>query len=75
MRRVLLYGLALMATMVMSAQAAAPQLINFQSQLADSAGSPVANGNYSVVFIIWNAAVGGVPVWTETQNVAVSGIV
>ena len=44
MRRVLLYGIALMAAMAMSAQAAAPQLINFQSMLADSSGSPVAGG-------------------------------
>ena len=40
-------------------QAAAPQLINFQSLLADSAGSPVADGNYSVVFTIWDAAAAG----------------
>lgn len=50
-------------------------LINFQGRLTDSVGNPVANGNYSVAFRIYDAAAGGSVKWQETQTVAVSGSV
>lgn len=56
-------------TLTPQAVLATPALINFQGALADSGGSPVADGNYSVVFTIWDAASGGTSVWTETQSV------
>ena len=48
-------------------QAAAPQLINYQGRLTDNVGNPVADGSYSVVFTIHDAAVAGTSVWTETH--------
>ncbi|MCI0329607.1 MAG: hypothetical protein L0196_01445, partial [candidate division Zixibacteria bacterium] len=49
--------------------AAVPQLINFQGILRDGNGNPVANGSYSVIFTIYDAASGGTNLWTETQSV------
>lgn len=46
-----------------------PQLINFQGVLKDGSGNPVADGNYSVTFTIYDADVGGNNLWTETQSV------
>ena len=56
-------------TVASASQAAAPQLINYQGLLTDNLGDPVADGSYSVVFTIYDAAVAGTSIWTETQNV------
>ena len=55
---------------ILSAQV--PQLINFQGQLDDANGDP-ANGVFSMVFEIYDAASGGTAVWTETQSVTATG--
>jgi hypothetical protein len=50
-----------------------PAQINYQGQLTDSSGNAVADGTYSIMFNIYNAATGGTALWTETQPaVAVS---
>jgi hypothetical protein len=46
---------------------AAPELINYQSKLMDSAGNPV-NGTVSIVFRIYNQQSGGTTLWQETHN-------
>jgi hypothetical protein len=48
-----------------------PQLVNYQGRLTDG-GSPVADGQYSVKFTIYDQ-IGGSVVWTETQNVTTKG--
>ena len=51
-----------------------PQVIGYQGLLTDAAGSPVADGDYSLTFRIYDAEVGGTELWSETQaTVAVSG--
>lgn len=52
--------------------AAVPSLINYQGRLTNADGTPVSNGNYSVVFTIYDAASGGSSKWTETRSVATS---
>ena len=64
---------ALLALWTIAAGAGAPQLVNFQGILRDGSGNPVANGNYSVTFKIYDAAVGGATLWTESQTVTTSG--
>lgn len=49
--------------------AATPTAINYQGRLTDAAGDPVADGSYSVVFTIYDAATVGDSKWTETQPV------
>ncbi len=46
--------------------------INFQGKLQDNNGLNVANGNYSVVFTLYDASSGGSNLWDETQTVAVA---
>ncbi|MCX6833489.1 MAG: hypothetical protein NT028_15425 [candidate division Zixibacteria bacterium] len=63
--------LAVLALLAFSAQVhgAAPQLINYQGRLKDSGGHPVTSP-MNVTFRIWDAAVSGDPLWTESQAVA-----
>ena len=46
---------------------AAPPLMNFQGRLAKPDGTPVADGNHSVVFSFYTAPMGGSLLWTETD--------
>ena len=46
-----------------------PQMMSYQGKLTDTAGMPVPNGNYSVVFKLYTAPAGGSSFWGETQNV------
>jgi YVTN family beta-propeller protein len=46
---------------------AAPQInnqINYQARLMDSSGFPVADGNYSVIFSLYDASTAGNRLWT-----------
>jgi|GEM_PF-3324481 len=54
------------------AEGAVPKLINFQGILKDGSGNPVTNGSYSVIFTIYDAAVGGSVQWAETTSVTTS---
>lgn len=56
-----------------SALADVPQLINVQSLLSDSAGTPVTDSTYSISFTIYDAASGGTVIWTEVQSVTTTG--
>lgn len=47
---------------------AAPLLMNYQGILADSAGEPVADGDYTVIFKLYIQPTGGSPFWNETQT-------
>jgi hypothetical protein len=55
---------------VPAAEAAAPAKIPLQGVLADSNGLPL-NGNVTVVFALYDQESGGVPLWSESQTVAV----
>ena len=50
-----------------------PRLLNYQGLLTDTAGGPVRDSTYSVVFSLYTAASGGTPFWNETQNVTTRG--
>jgi hypothetical protein len=52
----------------------APALINFQGRLTNPAGSPVADGFYTVTVSLWDAATNGSQKWSQTlTNVPVKG--
>lgn len=42
--------------------------INFQGKLVNTNGTNVANGNYSIVFSIYDVSSGGTALWSETQS-------
>jgi len=50
------------------AQTPAPTLIPFQGRLTDQAGTPYTNGQFSVVFQLYDQAVGGVLLWHERHE-------
>ena len=46
-----------------------PQTMNYQGRLEDNSGNPVSDGNYTIVFSIYDAATNGNSLWTETRTV------
>lgn len=50
-----------------SAFAAVPPTINYQGRLTDTNGDPVADGQYGMVFTIYDDADAGSVLWTETH--------
>ncbi|MDQ7786648.1 MAG: hypothetical protein RDU01_03490 [Thermodesulfovibrionales bacterium] len=54
------------------ANAAIPYTINYQGYLTNATGSPV-DGTVSMTFTFYTTVAGGTAIWTETQNVDVSG--
>ncbi|PWB68093.1 hypothetical protein C3F09_12305 [candidate division GN15 bacterium] len=67
-----LTGLLLATVLLSTSFAAVPNLVNFQGRLT-TAGVPVADSTYTVVFSIFDAPVGGQLIWSETHtDVAVS---
>jgi len=72
MKRTFLAVLVLVACFAGTATADMPQLLNYQGVLTDGSGVAVPDNTYSIVFAIYNVAVGGSALWTETDNVIVS---
>jgi microcystin-dependent protein len=76
--RWLLLGLLLLSSFLVRhsslAQSASPLVIPFQGQVttqptgAAPTGAPVATGQYSLIFNLYDVAVGGQPVWTERHS-------
>lgn len=59
---------------LLAAAACAPELVpifSHQGRLLDETGNPVADGNYTVEYRIFNAASGGTAAYTESQSVPV----
>ena len=48
--------------------AASPVLIPFQGQVSNQQGQLVASGQYSIIFNLYDVAVGGQPIWTERHS-------
>lgn len=67
MKNSIIVQLAVMALAVVAAHGAVPQSITYQGFLTDDAGSPVADGDYSLTFRIYDASSGGTNLWSETQ--------
>jgi len=63
-----LVGLLLLVIVsTVGASPAAPQIMNYQGRLTDSAGNPL-NGTYSITFKLYNVSSGGTAFWTETHS-------
>ncbi len=69
MKRTSFFATALTLIMAVAASlsAATPTIISYQGRLTDGAGLAL-NGNYSLTFNIYDVAVGGTALWTETLN-------
>ncbi|MDH7515925.1 MAG: hypothetical protein QHI48_08640, partial [Bacteroidota bacterium] len=53
------------------AAAQVPRTISYQGVLADATGTPVPDGNYNIVFRLFDTATGGTPLWEEGTLVEV----
>ncbi|MDB5034548.1 MAG: hypothetical protein JWQ98_1789, partial [Chlorobi bacterium] len=70
MKRSILPALALLALVATNeAKAQVPRVINYQGVLTDLNGKPVIDGNRTVVVKLYDAAVGGNILFSETQTV------
>ncbi len=69
--RLLVVMLLLVASF--NAHAQAPRIVSYQGVLTDNAGLPLADGDYTLAFKIYDQESGGSPLWLETQNVTLSG--
>lgn len=65
-----LVTVALLVGLLSGCQMQEPKM-SYQGQLTDPAGNPVADGNYEMVFRLYDAD--DTELWTETQTVPVSG--
>lgn len=64
---------ALLLLLTSSAHAAPPRTLSYQGVLTDGAGEIVSDGSYAMTFSIYASPSGGSALWTETQNVDVTG--
>ena len=64
------FGAVLALLLSASAFAETPPKMNFQARFSDAQGNPIADGQYSISFTVYDAAVGGQAIWTETQSVS-----
>jgi len=64
-------SLLLYFLLLSSSYAQIPHLINYQGKLTDTNGNPVADGNHSVTFRIYDADAGGNLLWEETQSILI----
>lgn len=64
--------LLLLTILPLTAYAEVPQRLSYQGYLTDPAGNPVADGRYTMIFSIYDVAVGGADLWSESQAVTVT---
>ncbi len=75
MRRTLIWSFSaiVVVTLLAGLAMSAPSSVSYQGRLTNSVGAPVADGSYAVTFSIWTDSVGGSMIWSESQNIDVSG--
>ncbi|HYW69339.1 MAG TPA: hypothetical protein VE960_07005 [bacterium] len=71
MRPVILVTVIALILAVSTGTAEVPQVISYQGVLRDASGVLVADGVYSVTFVIYDAETGGTMLWAQPQTVAV----
>ena len=49
-----------------------PQTVSYQGFLNDASGRPAPDGNYTLTVRLYQEEIGGVPLWAETQSIAVA---
>ena len=70
----LLTAVVVLMTAALSNAVTVPQMINYSGTLNGQNGNPVANGNYSMEFRIYNQASGGAALWTEKWDTTTSQV-
>jgi len=62
------FGLLLTFILASFLYAQIPQTISYQGVLTDASGNPVPDGNYNLGFKLYDAAIGGTALWSESQS-------
>ncbi len=72
MRKLEVVSLALVLALasVAVAEAAVPQLTNYQGILRNNSGQPLPDSTYSIMFRLYDAETGGTVLWDESQSVS-----
>ena len=68
MKRFFLFVFLFVALAVQNASAQVPKTLSYQGILTDSNGNVVADGNYDLIFSIYDDSTGVSADWTETHN-------
>ncbi len=68
----LLFAIAAVTSWPIMVGATVPSTVSYQGRLTTSGGLPVANGNYSITFRIYDDSTGGNLFWQEVKSVPVS---
>jgi len=58
----------LLVAITAAAQQPSPRLIPYQGRLTDQQGRAYTNGQFTLLFNLYNQAVGGTPIWTERHE-------
>lgn len=69
-KRFVLFALFLLGASVVFGQV--PKTFSYQGVLTDAAGNAVADGSYTMIFRLYDAAQGGTQLWEEKQAVVVT---
>lgn len=64
---------SLLAPEALAQSGDAPSILHYQARLLDSGGSPLSAASLSVTFTLYDAPTGGSVLYTETQNLDVTG--
>jgi hypothetical protein len=75
MRKKYLLALGVVFLMILvsvSAWAVMPTVLSYQGKLTDTAGVPVADGNYDMKFLLYDDVSTGTNLWEEQQTVSVA---
>jgi len=72
-RFIFIFGLIILVFLASVSFAGIPKMINYQGMLTGSDGkTPVNNGNYAILFSVYNTSSGGGSLWSHTYNVGVT---
>jgi len=68
---IIVVGVELLSLLGGTLLASIPHIMNYQGKLTDPSGGPVSDGNYQIIFRIYDVATGGTPLWEEIDTVSV----
>ena len=72
MKHLLIFLTMCILLTALTAMGQIPKTISYQGVLTDNNGTTVPNGDYSILFNLYNVSSSGSPLWTETQTVTIS---
>lgn len=72
MLKVLPLAVSALLALAFCASAQVPQTLHYQGVLMDAGGTVAADGDYSIIFMIYSVPAGGIALWMETNLVEVN---